>query len=163
MEWIPLLEEWSELVSSLPVNSPIVALNLLRTKMTGTEYCCCYHGTSCWSWEGPSDGDRHRPRTDASMLICLLRNQKIRVKMFAVLLFYLTETMLRCRFISERCWHVAKKSIRVIYCHSTTKWSQPPEIMFHFLVEKWCFCIVSDLEGKKNLRRAFNLLLGSFR
>ena len=102
MEWIPSPEGWSELVSSLPVNSPIVALNLLRTKMTGTEYFC-YHGTSYWSWQGPSDGDLHRPRTDASMLIYLLRNQIIRVKTFAVLRFYLTETMLCCRFIRDRC------------------------------------------------------------
>ena len=155
MEWIPLLEEWSELVSSLPVNSPIVALNLLRTKMTGTEYCCCYHGTSCWSWQGPSDGGRHHPRTDASMLIYLLRNQKIRVKMFAVLLFHLTETMLCCRFISKRCWHVAKKSIRVIYRHSTTKWSQPHGNYVSIFCQEMMFCIVTDLEGKKNLRRGF--------
>lgn len=154
MEWIPLLEEWSELVSSLPVNSPIVALNLLRTKMTGTEFFC-YHGTSYWSWQGRSDEDRHRPRTDASMLIYLLRNQKIRVKMFAVLLFHLTETMLCCRFISKRCWHVAKKSIRVIYRHSTTKWSQPHGNYVSIFCQEMMFCIVTDLEGKKNLRRGF--------
>lgn len=154
MEWIPSPEEWSESVSSLPVNSPIVALNLLRTKMTGTEYFC-YHGTSYWSWQGPSDGDLHRPRTDASMLIYLLRNQKIRVKMFAVLLFYLTEAMLRRRFISERCWYVAKKSIGVIYCHSTTKWSQPLENYVSIFCQEMMFCIVTDLEGKKSLRGGF--------
>ena len=105
--------------------------------------------------KGPSDGDRHRPRTDASMLIYLLRNQKIRVKIFAVLLFYLTQTMLRCCFISERCWHVAKKSIRVIYCHSTTKWPQPLENYVSIFCQEMMFCIVTDLEGKKNLRRGF--------
>ena len=154
MEWIPSPEGWSELVSSLPVNSPIVALNLLRTKMTRTEYFC-YHGTSYWSWQGPSDGDLHRPRTDASMLIYLLRNQIIRVKTFAVLRFYLTETMLCCRFIRDRCWHVAKKSIRVIYRYSTTKWSQPLENYVSIFCQEMMFCIVTDLEGKKNLRRGF--------
>jgi len=152
MEWIPWPEEWSKLVSSLPVNSPIVALNLVRTRMTGTEYCC-YHGTSCWSWQGPSDGHRHRPCTDASMLIYLRRNQKIRVKMFAFLLFYLTETIWRYRFISERCWHVAKKSIRVIYCQSTTKWSQPLENYVSIFCQEMIFCNVTDLGGKKKLRR----------
>ena len=111
--------------------------------------------TSCWSWQGPSDEDRHCPRTDASFLIYLLRNQKIRLKTFAVLLFYLTETMLRCRFISERCWHVAKKNIRVLYRHSTTKWSQPFENYVSIFCQEMMFCIVTDLEGKKNRRRGF--------
>lgn len=75
--------------------------------------------------------------------------------MFAVLLFYLTETMLRCRFISERCGHVAKKSIRVIYCHLTTKGSQPLENYVSIFCQEMMFCIVTDLEGKKNLRRGF--------
>lgn len=99
------------------------------------------------------------PAKNASMLIYLLRNQMIRVKTFAVLLFYLTETMLCCRFIRDRCWHVAKKSIRVIYRHSTTKWSQPLENYVSIFCQEMMFCIVTDLEGKKNLRSYANMNL----
>lgn len=140
MEWIPWPEEWSKLVSSLPVNSPIVALNLVRTRMTGTEYCC-YHGTSCWSWQGRSDGHRHRPCTDASMLIYLRRNQKIRVKMFAFYcftwprLFGVIVLSVSGADTSRRKVSVSYTANQQISDHNRSK------IMFQFFVKKWYFVL----------------------
>ena len=83
------------------------------------------------------------------MLIYLLRNQKIRVKMFAVLLFYLTETC--CVVVlSVSGVDTSQRKVSVLYT-ATQQLSDHNrlKLCFNFLSRSDVFVLSQILKGRK--------------